>query len=80
MVEEVKPYEITFANKIIEEFMLVTNMVVAERFYMLQIPFIYRIHELPDEEKLRGLNEILNMYGKRIKNVKKFTLKTYLTY
>ncbi len=71
MVEEVKPYEITFANKIIEEFMLVTNMVVAERFYMLQIPFIYRIHELPDEEKLRGLNEILNMYGKRIKNVKK---------
>ncbi len=69
-VEEIKPYEITFANKIIEEFMLLTNMVVAKRFNLLEVPFIYRIHELPDEEKLRTLNEILGMYGKRIKNTK----------
>lgn len=70
-VEDIYPYKITFANKIIEEFMLITNMVVAERFNLLQIPFIYRIHELPDEEKLRELNELLGVYGKRIKNVKK---------
>lgn len=74
-VEDIHSYEITFANKIIEEFMLVTNMVVAERFNLLQIPFIYRIHELPDEEKLRELNELLNNYGKRIKNIKKIHSK-----
>ena len=69
-VIDIKPYEITFANKIIEEFMLITNMVVAKHFNLLKLPFIYRIHEKPDEEKLRELNEILSLYGKRIKNLK----------
>ena len=66
-VEELKPYEITVANKIIEEFMLAANMEIAKKFYFLDLPFIYRVHEKPDEEKLRNLNEILNGYGKRIK-------------
>lgn len=70
-VIDIKAYEITIANKIIEEFMLVTNMTIAEKFFFLDIPFIYRIHEIPDEEKLRDLNEILSMYKKRIKGVKK---------
>lgn len=69
-VSDIKAYEITIANNIIEEFMLITNMTVAERFFFLGIPFIYRIHEKPDEEKLRELNEILSMYKKRIKGVK----------
>ena len=69
-VENIKAYEITIANKIIEEFMLITNMVIAEKFFFLDIPFIYRIHEKPDEEKLRDLNEVLSMYKKRIKGVK----------
>lgn len=69
-VIDIKAYEITIANKIIEEFMLVTNMTIAEKFFFLDMPFIYRIHETPDEEKLRDLNEILSMYKKRIKGVK----------
>lgn len=69
-VKDIHPYEITIANKIIEEFMLITNMVVAEKFLYLSAPFIYRIHEKPDEEKLRSLNEVLNNYGKKIKSVK----------
>lgn len=66
-VLDVRPYEITIANNIIEEFMLIANMTIAKKFYFLDIPFIYRIHEKPDEEKLRQLNEILSCYHKRIK-------------
>lgn len=66
-VKDLKPYEITIANKIIEEFMLAANMTIAKKFYYLDIPFIYRIHEKPDEEKLRELNDVLSSYNKRIK-------------
>lgn len=69
-VVDIKPYEITIANKIIEEFMLVTNMTIAEKFFFLDVPFIYRIHEKPDEEKLIKLNELLSSYKKRIKGIK----------
>lgn len=69
-VVNIEPYPITFANQIIEEFMLITNMVVAEKYYYLELPFIYRIHEKPDEEKLRDLNLILSNYKLRIKGIK----------
>ncbi len=69
-VIDIKPYEITIANQIIEEFMLAANMCIAEKFYFLELPFIYRIHEKPDEEKLRALNEILGNYNKRVKGLK----------
>lgn len=69
-VKDIHPYEVNVSNKIIEEFMLITNMVVAEKFLFLSAPFIYRIHEKPDEEKLHNLNEVLANYGKKIKSVK----------
>lgn len=69
-VIDIKPYNKTIANDIIEEFMLAANMSVAKTFYFLNLPFIYRIHEKPDEEKLRELNEILASYKKRVKAVK----------
>ena len=75
-VIEIKPYEITIANKIIEEFMLVANMQVAEKFFYLDLPFIYRIHEKPDDERLRELNEVLYNYGKKIKGIKNIHPKT----
>lgn len=75
-VVDIKPYEITIANKIIEEFMLAANMQIAEKFYFLDLPFIYRIHEKPDEEKLRDLNEVLNAYNIHIKAVKNIHPKT----
>ena len=68
-VVDIKPYEITIANKIIEEFMLAANMQIAEKFYFLDIPFIYRVHEKPDEEKLRELNEILSSYKLKLKTL-----------
>ena len=60
-------YEITIANKIIEEFMLLCNETVSEHFYWANIPFVYRIHEDPDPEKIQSLNEFLFNFGQRIK-------------
>lgn len=78
-VVDIKPYDITIANKIIEEFMLVANEQIAEKFFYLELPFIYRIHEKPDEERLRELNEILSGYGKKIKGLKNVHPKALAT-
>ncbi|MEG1008644.1 MAG: VacB/RNase II family 3'-5' exoribonuclease, partial [Clostridia bacterium] len=68
-VIDIKPYDITIANKIIEEFMLIANTEVAKTFYNLKLPFIYRIHEKPDIEKLYDLNIVLSKYNKKINNI-----------
>ncbi len=64
---DVKKYEINFANEIIEQFMLIANEVVAEKFYWLEAPFIYRVHETPDKEKVDELNKFLFNMGYKIK-------------
>ena len=67
---DVKKYENTFANEIIEQFMLTTNEVVAEHFYWLEAPFIYRVHENPDQDKVDELNKFLYNLGYKIKTSK----------
>ena len=62
-VTEVLPYKRNDAHKIIEEFMLAANETVAEEFYWAQIPFVYRVHEEPDEEKIDTLREFVKGYG-----------------
>ena len=74
-VEDIKSYPINYTNKMIEEFMLITNQVIAKKFLELSIPFIYRIHEVPDKEKLRNLNEILSSYNKSLKSLENITPK-----
>ncbi|PYG85909.1 ribonuclease R [Ruminiclostridium sufflavum DSM 19573] len=68
---EIKKYEITIANQIIEEFMLICNETVAEHFYWTNTPFVYRIHENPDEEKIAALNEFVYNLGYSIKGINK---------
>jgi ribonuclease R len=68
---DVKKYEITIANQIIEEFMLICNETVAEHFYWTNTPFVYRIHEDPDEEKIAALNEFVYNLGYSIKGINK---------
>lgn len=63
----ISKYETTFAHEIIEQFMLKANETVAERFFWLQAPFIYRVHEEPDIEKVEELNKFLHNLGYRIK-------------
>ncbi len=51
------------AHRIIEEFMISANEAVAHAFYQKKLPFLYRVHERPDPEKLDRLSEILSHYG-----------------
>ena len=64
---DVKKYETSFSNEIIEQFMLTANETIAEKFYWLEAPFIYRIHEEPDIDKVNELNEFLSNLGLKIK-------------
>lgn len=63
---DVCKYETTFANEIIEQFMLAANETIAEKFYWLKAPFIYRVHEEPDLEKVNELNKSLFNFGYKI--------------
>ena len=63
---DVQKYETAFANEIIEQFMLTANEAIAEKFYWLKAPFIYRIHEEPDIEKVAELNKLLFNFGYKI--------------
>ena len=67
---DVGRYEIKFSNTIIEQFMLTANEAVAEKFFWLEAPFIYRVHEAPDEEKVKELNSFLFNFGYKIKGNK----------
>lgn len=64
---EIKPYERNKATKLIEEFMLIANETIAENFFWQEIPFIYRTHETPDDEKIRKLAIFINNFGYSIK-------------
>lgn len=62
-------YETSFSNEIIEQFMLIANETIAEKFYWLQAPFIYRVHEDPDIDKVKELNKFLFNFGMNIKKI-----------
>ena len=63
----VRKYETSFSNEIIEQFMLTANETIAEKFYWLEAPFIYRVHEYPDLEKVEELNKFLSNLKLKIK-------------
>lgn len=55
------------ANKMIEEFMLVSNETIASLFAYMDFPSLYRIHEKPKDEKVESFKNILNTLGYNIK-------------
>ena len=60
---DIKPYDRNVAaTKIIEDFMLLANETVAEDYYWQELPFVYRTHEAPDEEKIRTLATFINNF------------------
>lgn len=69
-----KPIEIlkrvrSLAESIIEEFMLVANETVAEHMHKLKVPFVFRVHEEPDSEKMVKLNNLLHNFGQNLAQV-----------
>jgi ribonuclease R len=63
---EIGPFERNRAHMIIEDFMLAANETVAEEYYWLEAPFVYRSHEEPDNDKIRKLVTFLKNYGYNI--------------
>ena len=67
MPVDVKRMERRIADKIIEEFMIVTNETVGSHYKHLQAPFIFRIHEAPSNEKIEDFSYFLNIFGYSLK-------------
>ncbi len=64
---KIVPYDRNIATRIIEEFMLAANKCVAEEYFWLDIPFLYRTHEKPDMEKIQELARITANFGYHMK-------------
>ena len=60
---DIKPYDRNVATKIIEDFMLAANETVAEDYFWQEIPFLYRVHETPDDDKMKKLVTFLQNFG-----------------
>lgn len=65
----IKPYERNVATMLIESFMLAANETVAEHFYWMQMPFVYRVHDVPDGEKMQKLVTFINNFGYTMKSI-----------
>ncbi|MBP5282147.1 MAG: ribonuclease R, partial [Lachnospiraceae bacterium] len=67
----VGPYDRNEATKIIEDFMLAANETVAEHFFWMDAPFVYRVHEAPQEEKFHALSAMIANMGYSLKTTDK---------
>ena len=65
---DIKPYDRNEATKLIEEFMLAANETVARHFYWLELPFLYRVHDVPDMEKMDKLRTFIKNFGYTLKS------------
>ncbi len=73
---EIKPYERNAATDIIEDFMLAANETVAQHFYWMELPFVYRVHDVPDGERIGKLAAFINNFGYYMKAVGRTGQKT----
>ncbi|MGN0401935.1 MAG: ribonuclease R [Acetatifactor sp.] len=73
---DIRAYERNVATNIIEDFMLAANETVAQHFYWLEIPFIYRVHDVPDVDRIRKLSAIINNFGYYMKSMGRSGAKT----
>lgn len=60
---EIRPCERNIAIRMIEDFMLLANETVAEEYFWREVPFLYRTHEAPDEDKMKSLAAFIHNFG-----------------
>lgn len=75
--EKGKPYDIVLrvqddAENLIEDFMIAANETVATHIYWMELPFVYRIHEVPDEEKINEFIKAISLLGYNVKGSRHF--------
>ncbi|MBE7038118.1 MAG: ribonuclease R [Ruminococcaceae bacterium] len=78
-VADIKRRENTIANSIIEEFMLMCNKTIAETFFWASVPFVYRVHEKPSQEKITSFNEFIKNMGYTLKGSGEIHPKAFAT-
>ena len=66
---DIKPYERNVATRIIEDFMLAANETVAQHFYWQELPFVYRVHGVPDADRIQQLATFINNFGYYMKTM-----------
>ncbi len=64
---EIRAYERNVATDMIEDFMLAANETVAQHFYWLETPFVYRVHDVPDPENIEKLSAFIRNFGYHMK-------------
>ncbi len=69
-VLDIKPYDRNIATKIIEDFMLAANETVASHFFWQELPFVYRVHDVPDADKIEKLQILIRNFGYYFKSYK----------
>lgn len=75
---DIKLRERGTSEKMIESFMLAANETVAEHYNLKHVPFLYRVHEKPDEEKIKNFFEFAAAMGVQVKgNLKEITPKMF---
>ena len=75
--ENCKPYDIVLRERgkgenIIEDFMIAANETVASHIFYMGYPFVYRVHEVPDDEKVSDFLNSLSLMGINIKGTRHF--------
>lgn len=75
--ENCKPYDVVLRDRgrgenIIEDFMIIANETVAEHIFYMGFPFVYRIHEVPDDEKVEEFLNSISLLGYQIKGDRNF--------
>ena len=53
-------------ERLIEEFMILANKMVATKYFQKELPFLYRVHEAPTDEKITSLRSLLRPYGIKV--------------
>ena len=66
-----KPIELvkrvrSLSESIIEEFMLIANETIAQHMHKIKMPFVFRVHEQPEQGKIDKLNNLLHNFGQNI--------------
>lgn len=74
-IENILKTDRNIAHRIIEEFMLATNVAVANHMNNAGVPCLYRIHEKPEQEKMVDFNEFIHNFGYSIKNTEDLKAK-----